>query len=79
MLIDWLKFKTSFQTSSGFNMVYNKEINEQLEIWIISSRQIGTQFFISFSYIFRKILHVYGRSRSLAITHPNVNINDFDV
>ena len=26
------EFKTSFQTSSGFNMVYNKEINEQLEI-----------------------------------------------
>ena len=39
-------FKTSFQTNSGFNMVYSKETNEQFKIWMTASRQTGTHFFI---------------------------------
>ena len=67
-------FKTSFQTSSGFNMVNSKDTNELFKILMASSRLIRIQFFIFSSYILRKKL--YGRSRSLAITNPNANINN---
>ena len=47
---------TSFQTSSGFNIIYSKETNEQFKICMTLKRQTGMKFVIPSLNFYKEIL-----------------------
>ena len=51
LLINWLTFKTSVQTSSGFSTVYNNETNERFKIWMVYNSLFLLQTFSKRDYM----------------------------